>query len=82
MNLIGTKKYASLAFDGSNDLVIRNYEVETPELFEKVLVTNSLSLGSNKHFTVFCMRSVFNERFFIIDDMDNHKLKGILPLKK
>lgn len=71
LKLTGTKDYVSLESDDTNNLVIRNYEVLTPEMFEQVPAP-----GSSSYLTIICIRSVFNRRFFNIEDSDNFILKG------
>ena len=72
MKLVGTESYVSLAFDHDQRLVLRNYLVETPELFEQVKVSDE----HNTHFTVICIRSVFNQKFVKIVGQENFVLKA------
>jgi len=76
LKLIGTKDYLSLSFDDSENLVIRNYEVEIPELFEQVPAPFEYPSETRKYYTIICIRSVFNKKFFKIDPDDRFILKG------
>ena len=73
LKLAGTRDYVSVSFDDTQNLLVRNYEVETPELFEKVLVPSSYA---SSQFDLICIRSVFNLNFITIDEKNGAVLKG------